>query len=88
MSIEGAVVNGVIVLDGTPQLPDGTRVRVELAESDLDDLEPPPTTETREELLASLRESMEEAENGGGVNARQFLKELAKKHNLPLQPGE
>jgi|GEM_PF-4915978 len=71
------------------KLPEDTRVRVEFTEADLDDIAPPPTGETREELLVSLRESVSEAKAGrGGVDARQFLKELAEKHNLPLQPGE
>jgi hypothetical protein len=92
MTLEGIVVNGVIVLDGTPRLPEGARVRVELTPDDPDDWEnapPPPSTESREELLAGLRESIAEAKAGvGGAEARTFLKELAAKHNLPLQPGE
>jgi hypothetical protein len=89
MNLEGTVVNGVVVFDGNPQLPEGTRVRVELADDD--DLPRNPALEpgTREEELAALRESIEETKAGiGGVDARQFLKELAIKHNLPLQPGE
>ena len=44
---------------------------------------------TREDELAALREAYEEAKAGvGGVEARQFLKELAIRHNLPLEPGE
>ena len=92
MTLEGTVVNGTIVLDGAPPLPEGARVRVELTgEDDPEDWEnapPPPTTETREEFLASLRESIEEIKAGKGVNARQFLKELAIEKGLPLQPGE
>jgi hypothetical protein len=67
MPLEGTVVNGVIVLDGAPQLPEGARVRVELAADDPDAWEnapPPPSTESREELLASLRESIAEAKAG------------------------
>jgi len=88
MELEGTVVNGVIVLDGNPPLPEGVRVRVELEDEDdirIPALEPG----TREEELAILREAYEEAKAGiGGVEARQFLKELAIKHNLPLAPGE
>ncbi|VTU02121.1 unnamed protein product [Gemmataceae bacterium] len=44
---------------------------------------------TREDELAALREAYEEAKAGfGGVEARQFLKELAIRYNLPLEPGE
>jgi hypothetical protein len=67
MTLEGIVVNGVIVLDGTPRLPEGARVRVELTPDDPDAWEhapPPPSGETREELLASLRESIAEAKAG------------------------
>jgi hypothetical protein len=32
MSLEGTVVNGMIVLDGAERLPEGARVRVELAD--------------------------------------------------------
>jgi len=91
MTLEGTVVNGVIVLDGAPQLPEGARVRIEFSHDDdtWDDLAPPPTTETYEEHLAILRQSIAESKAGiGGVEARQFLKELAIKHNLPLQDGE
>lgn len=89
MTLEGTVVNGTIVLDGAPPLPEGARVRVELTEDDSDDVGPPPTGETHEEFLTSLREGIEETKAGvGGIEARKFLKELAIKHNLPLQPGE
>jgi hypothetical protein len=89
MTLEGTVVNGVIVPDGGAALPEGTRVRFVVTEEDFDNVFPPPTTETHEEFLASLRQSIEESRTGsGGVEARQFLKDLAAKHNLPLQPGE
>ncbi len=90
MTLEGIVKNGVIVPDGPPP-PEGARVRMEVVEDDPDDWEnapPPPTTETREEFLASLRESIANVNDGQGVEARQFLKELAIKMKLPLQPGE
>ncbi len=92
MTLEGTVVNGTIVLDGAPPLHEGARVRVELTGADdLEDWEnapPPPTTETHEEFLASLRESIANVNDGQGMEARQFLKELAIKMKLPLQPGE
>ncbi|MGL6095905.1 MAG: hypothetical protein ACRC7O_08940 [Fimbriiglobus sp.] len=90
MSFEGTVVNGTIVLDGGPQLPDGVRVRVEFAdELGADDFPPPPATETYEEHLAALRESAADMRAGvPGIDACQFLKELAVKHGLPLLPGE
>ena len=88
MTLEGAVANGVIVLDAGTQLPEGARVRVELADDGDDDLLPPPEPYDREKELAILRESPEDVKAGRGVNAREFLKELAEKYNLPLEPGE
>lgn len=87
MALEGTVVNGVLVFDGPPP-PEGTRVRMEIVEDDFDDVAPPPPTETREEFLTSLRESIANVNDGQGVDARQFLKELAIKKKLPLLPGE
>jgi hypothetical protein len=62
MSLAGTVVNGVIVLEGSTQLPEGTRVWVEL--EDPDDLAPPPEPYEREKELAILRESIEDATAG------------------------
>ena len=73
MTLEGTVVDGKIVLDGGSALPEGARVRVEPTGNYAEDWEmvpPPPTTETREEFLASLRESiaaMEAGEKGKSV---------------------
>lgn len=86
MTIEGMVVNGTIVLDGGVQLPEGVRVRIEV--TDPDDLAPPPEPCDREQELAILREALEDVRAGRGTPAREFLKELAAKHNLPLDPGE
>lgn len=44
MTIEGTVINGVVVLDGSPQLPEGKRVIVDLEGDDFGP--PPPSTET------------------------------------------
>jgi len=79
----GTVHNGVIVPEG-PAFPEGTRVRLEAAEVEEDYSTPP--TDTHEEHLTSLRESIPETE--AGIDARQFLKELAIKHGLLLLPGE
>ncbi len=91
MTLEGTVVNGVIVLDAGANLPEGTRVRVEPAEDDIDiddSLFPPPEPYDREKELAILRESIEDAKAGRGMEAREFLKKLAQDLNLPLEPGE
>jgi len=86
MTLEGTVVNGVIVLDAGTQLPEGARVRVEPAEDD--DLFPPPEPYDREKELAILRESLEDVKAGRTAPARQALAELARKYGLPLEPGE
>jgi len=88
MPLEGTVLNGVIVLEGAVKLPEGARVLVELAAPDDDDLAPPPERYDREQELAILREAIEDAKAGRGVPAREFMKQLAQEHNLPLEPGE
>ncbi len=86
MALEGTVVNGVIVLDGGVQLPEGERVRVEVA--DPDDLAPPPEPYDREQELAILRESIEDMKAGRTTPARRALADIARKYGLPLEPGE
>jgi hypothetical protein len=78
----GTVVNGVVVIDGPPP-PEGTRVRLEPAGAD-DDLwdelakvPPPPATETREEFLEGLRQSIADAKAGrGGMTLAEAMAEL------------
>ena len=86
MTLEGTVVNGVIVLDGGAQQPEGERVRIEVVDDD--DLAPPPEPYDREKELAILREALEDVKAGRGTPAREFLKKLADEFNLPLAPGE
>ena len=59
----GTMRNGVIVPDEPDTFPEGTRIALEQTTDDEDgswpaDAPPPPSTETREELLASLREDV------------------------------
>jgi hypothetical protein len=86
MTLEGTVVNGVIVLDRGPQLAEGTRVRIEV--EDDDDLGPPSEPYDREKELAILRESIEDMKAGRTVDARKALADIARKYGLPLEPGE
>lgn len=77
MTIFGTIVNGQVQLDHAVDLPDGMRVAIrvadEVAEDDdeklWDELDampiPPPSTETYEEYIASLKRSHEEALAGG-----------------------
>ena len=84
MTLEGTVVNGVVVFDGNPQLPEGARVRVELAGDD--DIGPPPSTETYEEHLAILRQSIAEGRAGiGGMTLAEFDAELKKEFGVPAE---
>jgi hypothetical protein len=86
VGLEGTVVNGVIVPDGGRPLPEGARVRIELAEALPADH--PHAPYDRETELAILRESIEEMKAGQVRPAREVLKEIALRHNLPLEPGE
>ena len=88
MTLEGTVTNnGVVVLDAGPGFPVGARVRVNLTE-DVDDLEPPFEPYDREQEIAILRESIEDMKAGRVRPAREVLKEMAIRHNIPLEPGE
>ena len=86
MMLEGAVINGVIVMDAGTHLPEGTRVRVGLAEDD--DLFPPPEPYDREKELAILRESLEDVKAGRGMPFEEFMAKLAPELNLPPAPHE
>jgi hypothetical protein len=86
MTLEGTVVNGLIVLDTGTQLPEGVRVRVELMDDD--DLYPPPEPYDREKELAILRESLEDVKAGRTVPFEEFMAQVAKEFNLPSQPPE
>ena len=74
MSWYGTVVNGVIVCDGPPP-PDGTRLYLEPV---------PPADETRDEFLASLRQSVADAEAGLGRPLDEVMAKIASEFNLPL----
>jgi len=84
--LEGTVINGMIVLDGETKLPEGVRVRVELA--DLDDLVPPPEPYDRQEELAILRQAMEDVRAGRGMPFEEFEAQLAAESKLPSIPPE
>ena len=86
MTLEGTVVNGVVVLDAGTQLPEGVRVYVELAEDD--ELFPPPEPYDREKELAILRASLEDVKAGRGVPFEEFMAKLAVELNLPPVPPE
>ncbi|MCE9565571.1 MAG: hypothetical protein K8U57_26415 [Planctomycetes bacterium] len=48
----------------------------------------PPVSPNREVENAALQESIEDMKAGRVRPAREVLKEIAIRHNLPLEPGE
>lgn len=92
MTLEGTVVNGAIVLDGTPALPEGARVRVELADG-LDDIDIPTAglayphplaPYNREKEIALLRERIAEMKAGvPGIPVDEAMAQIARELNLP-----
>jgi len=86
MTLEGTVMNGVIVLDGGARLPEGERVRVEVVDDD--DLFPPPDPYDREKELAILREALEDVKAGRGTPFEEFMAKLAAEYKLPPLPPE
>jgi len=83
----GTVVNGVIVPEGSPP-PEGTLVVFEPT-AEFEYPHPMAPYDYAKEV-AILRESIDDMKAGRGqsVDARTFLKELAIKRGLPLEPGE
>lgn len=80
MSMAGVIVNGRVELGDSCVFPEGSKVRVEL--------EPEDSRLSREEELEILRESYREALAGKVRPAREVLKEIAIRHNIPLEPDE
>ena len=83
MAHEGTVVNGAIVLDGGEQLPEGARVRIELA-----DPAPPTIPFDREQELTNLRESLADVRAGKGMPFEEFMAKIAKEYHLPVVQPE
>jgi len=96
MSFPGTVVNGSIVLDGAPRLPEGSRVDVSFLDED-DELDAelaampiPPETETHEEFLESLRQSLADVKAGRNLGrpVDEVFADIARELNLPKVPRE
>ena len=84
---EGTVVNGVVVLDGGPHLPEGARVWVD-CENEFE-VGPPAPSETYSEHLAILRRSIAEAEAGiPGIPLIEARNRIVAEFNLPAVTGE
>ncbi len=84
----GTMRNGVIIPDEPDAIPEGQRITLDFAEDDEDgawppDCPPPPSTETREELIASLREDLAEIRAGvRGKTLEEFAAELKREFGV------
>ncbi len=82
MALEGTVLNGVVVLDGNPRLPEGTRVRVELEE--VFEYPHPLAPYDREKEGALLRERIAKMQAGEkGIPLDKAMARIAAELNLP-----
>jgi hypothetical protein len=87
MTLEGTVLNGVVVFDGAARIPDGIRVRVEM---ELDEELSPdhplaPYDHTVE--IALLRERIEASYAGGPIiPLREAMAQIRAELNLPSVP--
>jgi len=85
MTLEGTVVNGVIVPDGGATLPEGTRVRIELDEQCT--YPHPLAPHDREKELALLRERIAEVQSGApGIPLEEAFEQI--RAELKLPPSE
>lgn len=86
MTRVGTVVNGVIVPDGPPP-PEGARVRLLVGDEAVlwDELAagPPPATESRDEHLENLRQSLADIKDGRGVPAVEAFAQIRADLGLP-----
>ena len=82
MTLAGTIVNGVIVPDGGTDLPEGTRVRIELEEQF--EYPHPLAPYDREKELALLRECIAEIQSGvPGIPLDEAFKQIRAELNLP-----
>lgn len=87
MTLEGTVVNGVIVPDGGTTLPEGSRVRIELDEPFT--YPHPLAPYDREKELALLRARVAEMKSGvPGIPVDEFFDQLRAELNLPRAKSE
>ena len=90
MTIAGTVINGVIILDGNSQLPEGQRVIVDLdGDAATYDYPHPMALYDREKELSLLRQAYVEAKAGKtSISLAQFEAEFAKEFHLSPIPQE
>jgi hypothetical protein len=87
MTLEGTVLNGVVVFDGAARLPDGVRVRVDV---ELDEELPPDhplAPYDRKTEVALLRKRIEASYAGGPViPLHEAMAQIRAELNLPSVP--
>lgn len=86
MTLEGTVVNGVVVFDRAAKAPEGARVRVAFEVEDADDIGAPPDPYDPDRDLALLREAVEDMKAGRGRPFDEAMEEIALAHGLPWPP--
>lgn len=90
MTLEGTVVNGVVVLEAGARVPEGTRVLVDIA-SDVEHFEypHPMAPYDREKEIELLQASHDEWKAGvPGQSLEEFAAELRRDYLLPSMPTE
>lgn len=90
MTLEGTIRNGRVELDEPTDLPDGTRVTVEIAAPDeVFEYPHPLAPYDREKEIALLRDAYAEVKAGvPAMTLEQFAAEFEKKYGLPPVPRE
>jgi hypothetical protein len=85
MTLEGTIVNGVVILDGDTKVPEGARVRVDFAaDAETFEYPHPLAPYDREKEVALLRERIANREAGGpGIPLREAMAGIAAELNLP-----
>lgn len=90
MTLEGTVVNGVVVLEAGARIAEGTRVHVDIA-PDFEQFEypHPMAPYDREKEIALLQASHDEMKAGiRGQSLEDFMAELRRDYHLPSMPAE
>ena len=90
MTLEGTIVNGVVVLEAGARVPEGTRVHVDIA-FDCEQFEypHPMAPYDREKEIALLQASHDEMKAGArGQTLAEFHAEMRRDYHLPSMPTE
>ena len=90
MTLDGTVVNGVVVLEAGARVPEGTRVYVDIA-TDFEQFEypHPMAPYDREKEIALLQASHDEVKAGvRGQSLAEFEAEMRRDYHLPSMPTE